>query len=582
MIDMDELQHRNDSQDGLAIDLAIIGAGVSGLYSGYRLLYGEFRSGVDTPKSVHVFEMSARVGGRLESIRLPRSSVIGELGGMRYTPSQAIVNSLINDVLDLKPVNFPLGDPANHIVYLRGQRFRANAWQAAQARGEKFVTRFDLGGDNAGYSPDQLLNKIVFAVLRNDPWVTETYGELITNPGQYDYRFRLNRRQWNEIKPRLRYYFDGSPYDGMPVNDMGFWNLIKDRVGNQGYEFIAAGGGYFSNTINWNAAEALPYMIGDFSGPDIDFMTLEGGYDQLAMALAKIFLDDDAAKLWTGNRLCTFEHSPDTDRRYKLTIFNEQQQSEWAVHTDRIILAMPRHSLELLDQQNFFFDRDRQIELHRNIDSIIKEPSFKLLMGFEQPWWQNEFGARAGESITDLPMRQCYYFGVDPINSHSLFLASYNDMRTVPFWNVLANDRSKNRLFKLSETPLVSREELEPWQDIQAPQALVDEALRQVRELHGLDEDAIADPYVTYFKDWSVDPYGGGYHAWRAGVDVKSIMSYMRCPDKNESVHICGEAYSDQQGWVEGAFCVAENMLQEQFGMTWPKQWLAQDYYLGW
>ena len=113
-------------------------------------------------------------------------------------------------------------------------------------------------------------------------------------------------------------------------------------------------------------------------------------------------------------------------------------------------------------------------------------------------------------------------------------------------------------------------------------QVLVDEALGQVCELHGCEPGSIPAPYITYFKDWSVDPYGGGYHAWRAGVDVAATMRYMRRPDRDEFVHICGEAYSDQQGWVEGAFCVAENMLQDWFGLAWPTQWLRKDYYIGW
>ncbi|MFX9552256.1 hypothetical protein ABTO49_22010, partial [Acinetobacter baumannii] len=45
--------------------------------------------------------------------------------------------------------------------------------------------------------------------------------------------------------------------------------------------------------------------------------------------------------------------------------------------------------------------------------------------------------ATSGHSITDLPMRQCYYFGTDPNDSHSMFLASYNDMQTVTFWKAL-------------------------------------------------------------------------------------------------------------------------------------------------
>ncbi|PHM74593.1 monoamine oxidase [Xenorhabdus kozodoii] len=54
----------------------------------------------------------------------------------------------------------------------------------------------------------------------------------------------------------------------------------------------------------------------------------------------------------------------------------------------------------------------------------------------------------------------------------------------------------------------------------------------------------------------------------------------MRHPIKNESVHIIGEAYSGDQGWIEGAFCVAEKLLQECFGLNWPN-WLDDKYYLG-
>jgi hypothetical protein len=58
-------------------------------------------------------------------------------------------------------------------------------------------------------------------------------------------------------------------------------------------------------------------------------------------------------------------------------------------------------------------------------------------------------------------------------------------------------------------------------------------------------------------------------------------MEYMRKPMSTENVFICGEAYSAQQGWVEGALCVAEKMLQDHFKLAWP-EWLDADYYLGW
>jgi hypothetical protein len=50
---------------------------------------------------------------------------------------------------------------------------------------------------------------------------------------------------------------------------------------------------------------------------------------------------------------------------------------------------------------------------------------------------------------------------------------------------------------------------------------------------------------------------------------------------EKENIHICGEAYSELQGWIEGAFCEAEKILEHYFDLNRPS-WLDKDYYLGW
>ncbi|BAZ19376.1 amine oxidase (plasmid) [Kalymmatonema gypsitolerans NIES-4073] len=585
----DELYH-TDCENDLKIDVAIIGAGVSGLYAGYRLLNGKFSDKAEPPKTVHIFEMSNRIGGRLESVRLPKMDVVGELGGMRYMTSQQIINSLIENVFagELKSIDFPMGEPNQHFMYLRQQQFPSDAWQKCQKSGTKFKTHYFLNEDDQGYSPDQLFDKIVYDVLTKDPWFVEKYGNCVSPVSPYDYEFKLNSQQWDDIKPNLSYCFEGSPYYKMKVNDIGFWNLIKDQAGQEGYQFLSDAGGYYSNTINWNAAEAFPYMVGDFSKAGVEYKTIEGGYDRIAYALAKAYCAKPGSQIWLGNRLETFNVNENSDYRYCLKIHNMQTSSEWYVKTKQIILALPRRSLELLDQYNFFFNPDSAQKLQKSIDSIIMEHSYKLLMGFEKPWWLADFGTTAGESITDLPMRQCYYFGVDPQNSHSLFLATYNDMRTTSFWQVIENATPK-KPFQPKPTKLISTEQLQEFfknekhkdqfSKYQASEVMVAEAMSQVRALHSRAD--IPEPYIAYYKDWSLDPFGGGYHAWKAGVNVQEVMKYMRKPVESESIHICGEAYSDQQGWVEGALCVAEKMLQEHFSIEWP-DWLDPKYYLGW
>jgi len=109
---------------------------------------------------------------------------------------------------------------------------------------------------------------------------------------------------------------------------------------------------------------------------------------------------------------------------------------------------------------------------------------------------------------------------------------------------------------------------------------MVEEVMSQVRELHGPSVD-IPAPYTSAYKDWSLAPYGAGYHAWKAGYKVWNEMPFIRQPQPKERIFIVGEAYSDQQGWVEGAFCVTEHIMREKYDLVCP-DWLNPDYYLGW
>lgn len=60
----------------------------------------------------------------------------------------------------------------------------------------------------------------------------------------------------------------------------------------------------------------------------------------------------------------------------------------------------------------------------------------------------------------------------------------------------------------------------------------------------------------------------------------------MRRPLEKERIFIAGEAYSDRQGRVEGAFCSAEQVVRQRFSLAVP-EWLKSEeehdaYYLGW
>ena len=103
---------------------------------------------------------------------------------------------------------------------------------------------------------------------------------------------------------------------------------------------------------------------------------------------------------------------------------------------------MPRRALELLDD-------DTDYMLHPQVKPLIPtvtpHPMFKLFLCYRYPWWQDA-GVNNGRSVTDLPLRQVYYFGSEAegpaaFNEElrdSLVMASYDDGPFVGFWTGLA------------------------------------------------------------------------------------------------------------------------------------------------
>jgi monoamine oxidase len=108
------------------VDVAIVGAGVSGVYAGWKLK--QLRSDLN----ITVFEASHRVGGRLLSVVPPGiPNMVAELGGMRILPAvQPRIATLLETLnKDARPEDlietfaFPVDQPEN-ISYLRGTHLR--------------------------------------------------------------------------------------------------------------------------------------------------------------------------------------------------------------------------------------------------------------------------------------------------------------------------------------------------------------------------------------------------------------------------------------------------------------------------
>ncbi|ABC28815.1 probable amine oxidoreductase, flavin-containing [Hahella chejuensis KCTC 2396] len=533
----------------LTLDVAIVGGGVSGVYSAWRL-----QTECGAQQDIALFEYSDRIGGRLYSITLPGlPNVVAEVGGMRYIPDAHILVANLVKYLQLPTKDFPMGAPEpvgskDNLFFLRGARFR---YRDFSSHPDKIP--YNMVWSERGYGPEDLQVKIM----------------------NYLYPGFADLSLCDQMRVKVF---------GKEIWKYGFWDLLYRVLSNEGYMFMKDAGGYDANVANANAVTQLPAT--EYSD-ETQFLTLKHGFQSLPLTLCEQFVQAPgnllgAKRLYMNHRLAEIRYTGDADYPYSLHFQHTRtvdgkttdQSGETIVRAKRIILAMPRRSLELI-QSEFFNDS----WLQENLPSVLIQSAFKLFLAYEKPWWRS-LGLVAGRSVTDLPVRQIYYMGTECEQPggepflNSLLMASYNDIGTVPFWKGL-EDGLPFIGYKPSclETE-ISADRIVPRTRYQVSEDMVRAAQQQVRQVH--DQVELPEPYSAVYHAWDDDPYGGGWHEWKANYRLDKIMRRMRHPVEDQQIYIVGEAYSYDQGWVEGALTVAESTLEDFFAMSRPS-WLPPE-----
>jgi monoamine oxidase len=240
------------------------------------------------------------------------------------------------------------------------------------------------------------------------------------------------------------------------------------------------------------------------------------------------------------------------------------ERQQWIAR--RVILALPQRALrELLLRSHASLGELKTVE--PLLDGVGVFSAFKLYASYAEPWWTRGW-APHGYTVTDLPIRQVYYgsgVGGTATDNDRVLMMIYADEAPALFWGPLlaGPQRGRGNVTHASST------------SVAAP--IIDEAMAQVAELHGLRD--LPRPEWWACHNWGAD--GGAWHAWQPGVSVPETMTQIRHPFADLPLFVCGEAFSRMQGWIEGALTNTEKMLQAPpFDLPAPR-WVPADYDLG-
>lgn len=518
------------------IDIAIVGAGVSGVYSAWKLKKKY------PAKKVVLFEASERTGGRLLSVTPPNiPDMVAELGGMRILKNnQPRIVKLIDELNALLPKNgqielydFPV-DKNQNIAYLRGEYLRLIDFSQ---------------------NPDKVPYKLPFLERGCSP------GGVILNGIEQIVPGITNDKLTDEQRHQMA---QKASFAGKPLYQQGFWNVLSRVISGEAYLFGRDAGGYSSTLMNWNAADAIPWYLVDF-GITPEYKGFKKGFQQIPDVLRALF-EKEGGEVQLKAKLDGFTYDKG---QFNLSINNDP------VTAGALILAMPCRALELLSPHSPPLQADNVKDL---ISSVTPRPLFKLFTTYSSPWWRsagytdekgNQVAVESGRSVTDLPIRQTYYWpkndGSAAKTGESMLLASYDDGTNIGFWDGLRPRRSQawaeGRDHGYVRNPYEGKTDVDnsDWDKYKAPAEMVAELARQLQQMHGLSYTPEVNSAA--FRDWGEDPYGGGWNSWNIGVKSWEVKENITQPVKDMPLYICGEAYSDAQGWVEGALQTADIML---------------------
>jgi hypothetical protein len=639
----------------------IFGAGAAGLYTAWRLLNGKATNKQAETRQLakgDVLELydwgqydfsEKHRGSRAAGARVctwhfandKRNSYV-ELGGMRYSfwdkakpnsnSGQASGHRLVTEVIEslgLTKFSIPFNVTANQMLYLRGKNFYNNDISSMQP------APYNILNGGASQTPGAGFTKVESLGVTED----------------------LTRKQWCDLYKNGRIKVsmpDSSVFQqGDLLKDIGYWNLLVDQLGIEGYEYAADGNGYSSNVINTNAA--VSYNINDEFAPGTLYKTLSIGYSGLFNALF-----DEILKLCQAKGVVFLYHP--NKRLHSIVWKNNKVVFTYASRkspyieegcgeVDAAWLAIPRAAIDLVAQATRFqtpVDGVLDVLNHEKVslylESTIMQPSYKVGMFFDTPWWtiatyppqlsaffitddviaklnfpnslsealrrseifeavftdkdgsdmiraiENAVGAplswehkkqlltiarndTIGPSVTNSPIRMVVYFGNNALdrNGKPVFgiLASYDDEDNADFWRQLEKGPDQQVCTPNSQNT----------QPLEGPRKVPPRMVKMLRkllaELHfgqGADYKLVPEPLESAYMDWSLPPFNAGYHEWAPHYDIGDVQRKIRKPSQlisgaDADIFIVGEAYSNDQAWVEGAFCSAESTLNDYFGI---------------
>ena len=563
-------------------DIVIVGAGMAGLYVAWRLRQ------LENPPDIVILDKNNRTGGRLDSdvIHFPdHEDVKEEEGGMRFT------FNLMDDLMALfailgiddQIVPFPMDSGGNNRLLFRDHPF--DNLESKENDYAIWSELYHLNSDEQHKNPNSLVDDVFNLILKENPVVADRLAALEKAQGrtpEYWQIFRLD-----------------CDYDGVALKDWTLWSLF-DAMGysNEAITMLYRALGFNGTFLSeMNAGEAFQ-LLEDFP-TNPGFKTLSNGFSTLPNALV------DQVGMERIHLETRVDRIAPSGEGYELTYARDGEVRQ--ITASKVVLALPRLALEKLYIGSNLVNvlpADEAQRLWNNLQTTTDQSLLKINLYYDKAWWgdiPDVAPVGFGPNFSDLPLGSVYPFyaiseelsaaaeyqewlvehdqkpskvGEENLKKYQrakhdkpAALTIYCDYLNINFW------RSLQDMAEKFTSPLQEEHSAPPQTIYPASKAVVSAATQLFGKLFATD--SVPAPVMTSARIWigstvfgspPEQQVGYGVHQWGLHADDREVIEAMIQPLPN--VFTCGEAFSDYQGWVEGALRSADHVLAcEPFGL---------------
>jgi len=484
-------------------DITIVGGGISGLYSAYCLKKSY------PNKTIALFESLPMLGGRIQT---------GSFAGGLFQPAYGALRIEPDFQIEMHRFIQELNIPIKHIEQGEASSATVPNMDLLTLEEKKLI----LSHPDRG--ADILLLELGIKKILGNQWNLENDD--------------LSHPERNQLIENLK---KTAVYKNKPLYQQGAWNVFSDVLSYEAVEFFREKGAYYNmKNDNQNAADWIVFLLNLRLMKQPSYIPV-GGMIQM-IHLIEEQLISMGVEIYLNHHLKEFKQQ---DEKLVYLKFNDNQNNNQLKHSEinliseHVILAIPQYSLKK-------FTTYLPTMINTLLDSVLPIPILWATATLKNPPWEHSAKPTSGEHA---PIRAAHLeFKAHQGETYGMAMF-YCDGPWHQYWRHFVDDdvldfQGYQFLPQVNQNLLLKNE--------------IEKTIQQqfgLQVLPNIEEWGI--------RDWGRPPFGAGVHLWKIGAQSDSIINTLKefslqedSPHKN--MHICGEAYSECQGFFEGAIRSAD------------------------